>query len=248
MKLDWSTLALQTINALVLVWLLARYLFRPVAKIMAERQTRANALISDANAAKLAAQAERDALQAEHEQLAAQRAQALAQIETDAQQQHAALLAAAQDEVSRLRTQAAAEAARERAAQAEATSAATLQFAVDIAGKLLDRLPDGVRVAAFIDGLANGVQLLSPDERAEMAADESLRLTAPRTLTANEREACATALSGAFGRRIEFSSEVDRTLIAGLELSGTHGVVRNSWRDQLEQIHSGLLPNDGRTP
>ncbi len=38
MHIDWSTLALQTINALVLVWLLARFLFRPVAEIVAERQ------------------------------------------------------------------------------------------------------------------------------------------------------------------------------------------------------------------
>ncbi len=38
MRIDWSTLALQTINALVLIWLLARFLFRPVAGIIAERQ------------------------------------------------------------------------------------------------------------------------------------------------------------------------------------------------------------------
>ena len=31
MQIDWSTLALQTVNVLVLVWLLARFLFRPVS-------------------------------------------------------------------------------------------------------------------------------------------------------------------------------------------------------------------------
>ncbi|MDN4575923.1 F0F1 ATP synthase subunit B [Pandoraea cepalis] len=246
MKLDWSTLALQTINALILVWLLARFLFRPVAKIMAERQASANALMSDAKAAKLAAQAERDAAQAEREQLAAQRAQTLAHVESEAQAQRTALLAAAQEDASRLRAQAAAEIARERAAQADAASAEKLQLAVDIAGKLLDQLPDGMRVTAFIAGLANGVHLLSPAARAEMAEDASLRLTAPRALTMDERAACAQALATALGRHVEFTTGVDRALIAGLELSGTHGVVRNSWRDRLAQIHDGLLRDDGR--
>jgi F-type H+-transporting ATPase subunit b len=249
MKIDWSTLALQTLNALILIWLLARFLFRPVANIIAQRQASANALISDANAAKLAAQAERDALQAEREQLAAQRAQAFASIEADARTQHVALVEAARDEAERLRAQAAADRQRERAAQDEAASAAAGQLAVDIAGKLLERMldqsPDGMRVAGFIDGLADGVGRLSLGARAAMAGDVPLRLTAPRELTREERAACEAALAAAFAQRLEFDTGIDRTLLAGLELSGAHAVVRNSWRDQLEQIHSGLLRDDG---
>ncbi|MCC8404874.1 F0F1 ATP synthase subunit B [Paraburkholderia sp. MMS20-SJTN17] len=249
MKIDWSTLALQTLNALILIWLLARFLFRPVAKIIADRQASANALIGDANAAKLAAQAERDALQAEREQLAARRAQAFATIEADARTQHAALLDAARDEAGRLRAQAAAERQRESAAQAEAASAAAAELAVDIAGKLLDRLlersPEDLRVAGFIDGLADGVRRLSPGARAALAGDVPLRLSAPRELTQQERAACEAALTGAFAQQIRFETGIDRTLLAGLELSGGHGVVRNSWRDQLEQIHGELLRDDG---
>jgi F-type H+-transporting ATPase subunit b len=249
MKIDWSTLALQTLNALILIWLLARFLFRPVAKIIADRQARANALIGDANAAKLAAQTERAALQAEREQLATQRAQAFAAIEADARAQHTVLLDAARDEAERLRAQATADRLRERAAQDEAASAAAVQLALDIAGKLLerlvDRLPEGMRVAGFIDGLADGVRRLSPGARAAMAQEVPLRLSAPRALTADERAACEAALATAFARPLQFETGIDRTLLAGLELSGAHGVVRNSWRDQLEQIHGELLRDDG---
>ena len=61
MQIDWWTLALQTVNALVLVWLLARFLFRPVAKIVAERQKAAAALMADAAKAKADALAQRQA-------------------------------------------------------------------------------------------------------------------------------------------------------------------------------------------
>ncbi|MGB8423446.1 MAG: F0F1 ATP synthase subunit B, partial [Paraburkholderia sp.] len=71
MRIDWSTLALQTINALVLIWLLARFLFRPVAGIIAERQKAAQTLIADADAAKRAAVLERDTAARETQQLVA---------------------------------------------------------------------------------------------------------------------------------------------------------------------------------
>ena len=50
MRIDWTTLALQTINVLVLVWLLARFLFRPVMTIIAERRAAAEKLLADAAA------------------------------------------------------------------------------------------------------------------------------------------------------------------------------------------------------
>lgn len=48
MHLDPWTLALQTINVLVLVWLLAHFLFRPVAAIIAARRAASDALMTDA--------------------------------------------------------------------------------------------------------------------------------------------------------------------------------------------------------
>jgi F-type H+-transporting ATPase subunit b len=50
MRIDWWTLALQTANVLILIWLLSRFLFRPVAEIVARRQDEANKLLADAAA------------------------------------------------------------------------------------------------------------------------------------------------------------------------------------------------------
>ncbi|OUL95655.1 F0F1 ATP synthase subunit delta [Paraburkholderia hospita] len=245
MRIDWSTLALQTVNALVLVWLLARFLFRPVGRIIAERQASALALIADADSAKLAAEKELDALTTERAQLVSQRTQALVQVEVDAEKLRAALLAAAREEVDRRRAQVAAEMARDRAAQAEATSALAVQLAIDIAGKLLDRVSERMRVTAFVDGLVEGIRSLSPGAQAGMASDTSLQLTVPRPLTPEEQAQCEAALSAALGHPASLKITVDESLIAGLELSGTHGLVRNSWRDQLEQIQTALLHDNG---
>ncbi|MBN3752256.1 F0F1 ATP synthase subunit B [Paraburkholderia sp. Tr-20389] len=244
MKIDWSTLALQTVNLLVLLWLLQRYLFRPVARIIAERQAAARALIGDAEAAKLAARKELDSMTAERAQLAARRADALAQIEHDASEQRDALLAAAHEDADRLRAEAIVEIQRDRAALADEASARAVRLAVDIACKLLARMPDSIRVEPFIDGLVDGVNRLSSAARQELTGDASLELTAPRALTADEQRACEVALSAAFGHAVAWHTRIDGTLVAGLELGGRHGIVRNSWRDQLQQVHNGLLNDD----
>ena len=59
--------------------------------------------------------------------------------------------------------------------------------------------------------------------------------------------ACEAALASVLGRPVPLCTLIEPALIAGLELAGTHAVVRNSWRDQLEQIRSGLQGDDGRT-
>jgi F-type H+-transporting ATPase subunit b len=47
MRIDWWTLALQTFNVLVLVWILSRFLFRPVASMIEQRQAAAAKLLAD---------------------------------------------------------------------------------------------------------------------------------------------------------------------------------------------------------
>ena len=102
MKIDWWTLALQAVNAAVLIWLLAHFLFRPVADIIAARQKAAQQLLADASAAKAAAQSERDKAKAENEKLAEHRNEALKAVEAEAATEKAELLAAAQAEAEKL--------------------------------------------------------------------------------------------------------------------------------------------------
>jgi F-type H+-transporting ATPase subunit b len=247
MKIDWSTLLLQTVNVLVLVWLLGRFLFRPVARIIADRQAQAVSMLHDAEAAKLAAQKEQAAMTDERAELAAHRADAMAQASDDASKQRAALVAAAQEEAARLREQAAAEIGQERLAHDEAASVRAVHLAVYIAQKLLERVPDALRVMPFVDGLADGVRKLSPAARDDMSDGAALQLIVPRALTGDEQAACEAALASVLGRPIPLCTQIEPALIAGLELAGTHAVVRNSWRDQLEQVRSGLQGDDGHT-
>src|SRR6516164_9181781 len=48
MRIDWWTLALQTLNVLILTWILARFFFRPIMNIVAKRQEEMKKILADA--------------------------------------------------------------------------------------------------------------------------------------------------------------------------------------------------------
>jgi F-type H+-transporting ATPase subunit b len=48
MNFDWTTFVLEVINFLILVWLLKRFLYRPVLDAVARRQSAVTATLADA--------------------------------------------------------------------------------------------------------------------------------------------------------------------------------------------------------
>jgi F-type H+-transporting ATPase subunit b len=245
MQIDWWTLGLQTVNALVLIWLLAHFLFRPVVDAIATRQKAAEQLLADAQAAKAAAQSEREKAAAETADLVEHRSEALKAAEAEAAAAKAALLKEAQAEADKLRASAKAQIEAERRTEALAADDRAGRLAIDIAGKLLDRLPHEARVAAFINGIATGLAQLPEGMRTSLGADgTSVRLTVARAVTPEEVEACRKAIAGVLGHPVLVEVTVEPELIAGLELEAPHVVVRNSFRADLVRLRSELVHHD----
>ena len=244
MRIDWWTLGLQTVNVLILVWILSRFLFRPVVAILEERRATAAKLLDDAKTAKAQATAAREAAEAEAAQIAAGRDEVLRRAAADAETQRLAALAAARAEVERLRAAAETEIRGARAAEAAAASDGAAELAVDIARKLIARLPDSARVDGFVDGLAKALASLPDASRDAIGDDVKARLSVSRPLTPQETQSCRDALARALGRPLDFAVVVDRDIIAGLELETPHAVVCNSFRSDLARIVEELTRHD----
>jgi F-type H+-transporting ATPase subunit b len=243
MRIDWWTLGLQTINVLVLVWLLSRFLFKPVAKIIADRQQAAAALMQDAASARDAAERERQRAADEAAALDARRSQALSEVSAEADRVKASLLAGARAETDALRAAAAAEIEATRRDAAQGDAARATGFALEIAARLLARLPPEAQVEGFIDPLAAAVRALPRENRVQVGG---LRLIAPRPLSEREFAHCRAALSAALGFDPALHVEVDPALIAGLEIEAPHAIVRNSFRHDLATLRDELLSRDGK--
>ncbi|ARN81971.1 F0F1 ATP synthase subunit delta [Methylocystis bryophila] len=241
MQIDWWTLGLQTVNALVLIWLLSRFLFRPIAAILAERRAAAAHLLEEAAAKEAAARALEEKAQAALDAIASDRAASVRAATLEAEEARRVLLEAARAEAERTRAGAQAEIERDRKSEERAEASRANQLALDIARRLLERLPPSSQVTGFVDGLVKGVGALSAEARGEFSRRADAVLRAPRALTAEEEALCRGALTKAFGEPVRFATRADPSLLAGLELENEHTSIRNSLRADLERISAELL-------
>lgn len=245
MQIDWWTLGLQTVNVLILIWILAHFLFRPLTAILKERQEKASRLLEDAEANKAAAEAERKKAEAETARIAASRNEALQDAAGAAEKQKASILAEARAEADEIREAAKADVERARKNETVAVADRASRLAVDIAEKVLARLPEGVRDSAFLDGLADGLASLPEATRADIGANGiPVRVKAAHALTDGEKRDCLKTLTDVLGRPVEITVETDPDLIAGLEIETPHAVVSNSFRADLDRITAELTRHD----
>ncbi len=245
MRFDWWTFGLQTINVLVLVWLMSRFLFKPVASIIAARQAEASKVLDEVKAARAGVEAEKRQAAEAVAQIAGGRAAALRAAESEASAHKDALLAAARVEADRLREAAKREMAQERAEETAAGSDRASRLAVEIAARLMDRLPPDARISGFIDGLAAAVAALPAETCADMGRDGApILVRAARRLEDAELQTLRERLRQALARDVEPVIIVDEKLIAGLEIETPHAVVRNSMRADLDRIERSLTEGD----
>jgi F-type H+-transporting ATPase subunit b len=237
MRIDLWTLALQTVNVLVLVWLLSRFLFRPVAAIIAARAAAADTMLADAAAKRAQAEAAAAAIAEQRAGLAAEGARVAAAARAAAAAEHATLLQHARDEAARLQLEARQATARDRDAMRRDLEREATDLAIGIATRLLQRLPPLALAQAFAEGLA---ATIAADPARAALAGTTLELSAAAPLDAAAQDACRAILSRAVGAPVTLRCHTDPALIAGLELAAPHALIRNSWRADLDRISQSL--------
>src|SRR5665811_1288851 len=92
MLIDWFTVGAQALNFLVLVWLMKRFLYKPILHAIDEREKRIAAELANADAKEAKAQKERDEFQHKNEEFDQQRAALLKKATEEAQAERQRLL------------------------------------------------------------------------------------------------------------------------------------------------------------
>ena len=242
MKFDWWTLGIQTVNVAVLVWLLERFFWRPVAAMIEARRAEAARIIAEAGATAARASEALAAAETARAGLAGERRDMLAAAAGEAASLRSAALAKTTEEAAAAQATSAACLARERADAEKAWAEGSSSLAVDIAGRLAARLDGSAVQAAFLEWLLAAVRALPEASRGAVPAGEaSLVATSARPIAAADQARYSELIGKAFGGRPRLSFEVDPSLIGGLELRGPHLAVTNSWRADLQQILAGLV-------
>lgn len=240
---SWWTFALQIVNFLALVWLLHRFLYRPVQKTIAERQRRAEEAAAHVTAARGEADAARAKIDHEHEQIAAERATALDEARAKAEAERVEILAKSRAEADELVAGGRRTLDEERAkALAELQGHAT-ELATSIAARLLAALGSPAVDDELLERAGAYLAELPPDRLRALAVEAASGVevvtahSLPPALLARRREKLAAQLGDA--ARVSFRT--DPSLVAGAELHFRTAIVRVSWRDAL--VHAEEVAN-----
>jgi len=245
MLIDWFTVAAQVVNFLILVWLLKRFLYRPILNAIDAREKRIAGELADADAKRVEAQKERDEFQHKNEVFEQQRAELLSQATAEASAERQRLIGEARqaaDDLSAKRQETLRNDARNLN---QAIRLRTQQEVFAIARKALNDL-----AATSLEERIGEVfirRLLEMD--AQMKADLTAILNGTSNpvlvrsafdLPAAQRSAIQNALNETFSADIRVTFETAPDIIGGIELIANGHKVAWSVAEYLVSLEKGV--------
>jgi F-type H+-transporting ATPase subunit b len=249
MQLDWSTLVLEIVNFLVLVWLLQRFLYKPILKVVAARQ----AAIDEAARRTREMEAQAHELQAQYEarlqNWEQERAKARGALMEELRGERKRALAGLHESLEQERRKARVLDERRAAEEAARNERQALEQALEFVRRLLAGL--------------SGPELES--KLVQLAIDELQRLPEPRKSALREALGTSTepptvcsayplppaqreALSHALGRLLDGVRECDfreePALLAGVRITVGPWILQANLGEELSLFHAAA--SDGR--
>ncbi len=241
MTIDWWTLGIQTVNVVILIWLLERFFWRPVAAMIEQRRATAQRILDEAEGKRSQAIAALAEIEQTRAGFAREREVILAAAHEAAELARTARLDEAAKEAAAIIVEAKTAMEKEKALSDKTWSERASHLAVEIAERLAARLDGPAVRASFLSWLLKEIRDLPDPVRQAVATDGvALEAISATPLAPADEERYRERISDAFGVHPLIVFKADPALIAGLELHGPHLAVRNSWRADLTQILADL--------
>ena len=229
MLFDWFTFGAQTLNFLVLVWLMKRFLYKPILNAIDAREKRIALALADAALKQTAAQKERDAFQKKNEEFDRQRSELLGQAKDEAKAERQRLLDQARQVSDALRAKKQDALTRELQTlhqdiarrSREEVFAIAQKVLTDLAGLSLEERMGAVftqRLRALDDEAKTGLAA------ALKTSSNTVRVRSAFELPSTQREDMQQALNESLSSDIKIQFDTTPELISGIELTA------NGWK------------------
>ena len=255
MLIDWFTVGAQALNFFILVWLLKRFLYKPILGAIDAREKRVAAELADADAKRAEAHRERDEFKHKNEEFDRQRAALLTQVTNEVKAERERLL----DEVRK-----AADASSAKRMEALRYDTRTLNRALirraqqevfAIARKTLADLASTSLEERMVELFTRRLREMAGKAKERLAealhtAPEPARVRSAFDLPMEQRSAIQNALNETFSADIHVRFETAPDLVSGIELTTNGQKVAWSISDYLASLEKGVgaLLNEAGTP
>ncbi|CAK0764227.1 F-type H+-transporting ATPase subunit b [Gammaproteobacteria bacterium] len=245
MLIDWFTVGAQLLNFLILVWLLKRFLYRPILDAIDAREKRIADELADADAKRADAKQERDTFQHKNEAFEQQRATLLSQATDAAATERQRLLDEARQAADALSAKRQKTLRNEAQSLRQAIGQRTRQEVFAIARKALADLASANLEERMAEAFLSRLRELG--EPARNSLGESLRTASEPALVRSvfelppvQRAAIQDALNRTFSADLALRFETAPDLIGGIELTTNGQKLAWSIDDYLASLQDGV--------
>ncbi len=224
MLIDWFTVGAQALNFLVLVWLLKRYLYKPILTAIDAREKRIADELADAADKQSAAQKEHDDFDAKNKAFDEQRTALLAKATADAKVEHDRLIALARTDADALRTKQADVLKNDQARLGDEITEVASDEVFAIARKALSDLASASLEAQMTDVFIRRIREIDAQAKTALAAafassSEPAIVRSTFGLPIEQRDAIQKSLADTFAKPIQVTFETAANRIGGIELT-----------------------------
>jgi len=224
MLIDWFTVAAQVINFLILVWLLKRFLYKPILHAIDARDRRIALALADADTIKAEAQKERDEFQHRNEAFDQQRAVLLSEATDQAQSERQRLLDEARRDSDALRAEQQGALKREQQSLNAEIARRTREEVFAIARKALTDLAGTSLEARMSEVFARRLRSQNDGVKEDLAkalesSPDPVLVRSAFALPVEQRAAIQTAINDTLSMETQVRFETAPDVISGIELS-----------------------------
>lgn len=252
MQIDWWTLALQVVNFLVLVWLLRRFLYRPVREVIEKRKLLAEQAFAEAAAKQTEADAARQRFEQDRAQLAKDRQDMLKQLHETLEFERHSVMQQAREDADKMLAETRENIDDDRKAAFAEMRGQVAALATEMASEILAKTSSSVPADVFMDQLAGQLKALPEEERERLkqdleAEEGNVTVVTAAPLEPENRNRWAERLSSSLGCACKTDFRADPTIVGGAELRFPHAVLTFTYADLLAKARDLVREDDVNT-
>lgn len=247
MQLDATTFILELINFVILVWLLNRFLFKPVLAVMDRRRKQIDTEKDEIDQARKEAEALQEKHNAALKDWEKEKRRLREELEQELSSRRDEGIKAAREAQEREQSRLKAVEEGKREEWRKQTERKALMLGSAFAAKLLERLGGSTLDEKLVDLMLEDVSGWSAEQRMvlkDAASKDGTGITvvSARELSASSRKALEQGLKGLLGKTSEFQYETDKSLISGVRVAVGPWVLQASLGDRLKFFSNGPQP------
>ena len=245
MLIDWLTVGAQVFNFLILVWLMKRFLYKPILHAIDAREERIAAELADADTQKAEAKKERDEFEHKNAEFDQQRTALLSQATDEAKVERQRLFDEARQAADTLRARQHETLRNDAHNLNQAISRRAEQEVFAIARKALTDLATTSLEERLGEVFTRRLREMDGQAKAGLAqalrtASEPALVRSAFDLPAQQRAVIQNALNETFSAEIPVRFETAPELISGIELAANGQKVAWSIADYLTSLEKGV--------